>query len=331
VLTITVSYRTAPLVMESLTRLAEERRREQKLDIRMLVIDNASSDAAPLREGIAANGWGDWVTVLESDKNGGFAYGNNLGFRFAWDQKNVPDYFFLLNPDAEVRPGALGALVDFFEEHPTAGIAGSSLEGPEGDLWPFAFRFPSFFSELESAFGWGPISKLLAKHTTRREMGEEPAEVDWFPGASMMIRREVIEELGGMDESYFLYYEETDYLRRVEQAGWSAWYVPASRVMHDAGRSTGVTGTRTTVKSRLPDYWFESRRRYFSKNHGVLYAAATDVAFLAAYGLGRLKRAVQGRSDQNVPHIMSDLLRHSVIWKRNRALAEPREYHPRKR
>jgi GT2 family glycosyltransferase len=317
--------------MESLSALAEERRRETALDIRALVIDNASSDAAPLRRGIDEMGWNDWATLLVADRNGGFAYGNNLGFRYAYEQGNVPDFYFLLNPDAAVRPGALGALVRFFAEHPTAGIAGSSLEGPEGDLWPYAFRFPSFFSEVESALGWGPVSKLLGKHTVRRRMGDEPAVVDWFPGASMMIRREVVEELGGMDESYFLYYEETDYLRRVEQAGWSAWYVPQSRVMHDAGRSTGVTGTRTTVRSRLPDYWFESRRRYFSKNHGVAYAAATDLAFLAAYGIGRLKRAVQGRSEQNVPHMMSDILRHSVIWRKNRTLPEPREFHPRKR
>lgn len=326
---VVVSYKTAALVTSLLRSLQNDRANE--LDrgtiFRVFVVDNDSGDAEILEKLVADSGWQDWVTVFKAPKNGGFAYGNNLGFRHGFEGEAKPDYFFLLNPDTEVRPGAISTLVDFLDEHPGAGIAASSCEDKHGVLWPFAFRYPSLASEVDHGLRLRIVSKLLIDHAVLKPMGQSPEQVDWFPGAAMMVRRQVVEDVGGMDEQYFLYYEETDYCRKVKQAGWTLWYVPGSRIMHIAGESTGVTGEKS-LRRRLPAYWFESRRRYFVKNHGLAYATAVDVLFLASHFLGRTKELLKGRGDERVPNFWADFLRHSVLHKANRSLSPAQEFKP---
>ena len=322
VLVITVSYKTAKLVENSLVALERERRGSPEVDVRAFVVDNASGDGPALKQAIERHAWGDWVTFWESEHNGGFSYGNNLGFRHAFEQGPLPDYFLLLNPDAEVLPGAIAALVRFLEEHPDVGIAGSQLQYQDGTLWPYAFRFPSIWSEINQGLGLGLVTRLLRNHVVARRMGDVPALVDWVPGAAMMVRRRVVEEAGGFDERYFLYFEELDFCLKASQAGWTTWYVPQSRVMHVAGQSTGVTARER--KGPLPEYWFKSRSRFFAKNHGVPYAVATDIAALAAHGLGRLKRRIQRRP--NVPAFMTDLLRSSPVLQQNRNVEPTLEF-----
>jgi hypothetical protein len=142
------------------------------------------------------------------------------------------------------------------------------------------------------------------------------------------IPGELVEAIGGMDEEYFLYYEETDYCRRIKEAGYTVNYVPASRVMHIAGGSTGVTTRRPTAQ-RLPSYWFASRSRYFQKNFGLPSAIAADAVFVGAACLGNLKLALKGQADQIVPHQIRDVLAHSPILPRNRALSPARNYRPK--
>lgn len=131
----------------------------------------------------------------------------------------------------------------------------------------------------------------------------------------MMVRREVFESVGLMDEGYFLYYEETDFCLQAKRAGWSCWHVPQSRVMHILGQSTGVTATNQQPK-RLPQYWFDSRRRYFLKNHGWLYAAMVDVSWLVGFSLWRARRILQRKPDADPPELLGDSIRNSVFLKR---------------
>lgn len=329
VLVIVVSYRTAALVAESLESLLEERDSASSngIQISVTVVDNASGDAAEIRAAITRLDAHSWIEVVEAERNGGFAYGNNLAMRLAYERNCVPDYFMLLNPDARVRKNALSELVQFLELNPRVGIAGSSLELGDGSFWPYAFRFPSILSELNSGMSLGLLSTLLKNWVIARKMTDQPEAVDWMPGASMMLRRKLIEDVGGMDEAYFLYYEETDYCRKVWNAGWTIWYVPSSRVMHAPGGSTGVTTPGKTPR-RLPSYWYESRRRYFAKNFGLPYAAATDVVFVCANLLGSLKLLVQGRANERVPFLIRDIVRHSILLPRNRRISPADEFKP---
>ena len=310
-----VTYKSAQLTIDCLRSIEPERSTEG-IRIRVIVVDNASGDAPAIAEAIRRNSWSSWVTLVRAPRNGGFAYGNNLAFRLAHNE-GPPDYFHLLNPDTQVRKGAIGALVRFLEARPDVGIVGSSFENLDGSDWPMAFRFPSILSEIEGGLQLSLASRILQRWVVAVEMSSVPQPIDWLPGASMMIRPSVFEAIGGFDETYFLYFEETDFCFRAKKAGYSTWYVPESRVMHIAGASTKVTGCNAGSK-RLPSYWFESRRRYFTASYGTARAIAVDAVAVLAHAIGHLKRIAQRRTDRSVPYFLRDLAYHSVLWPRNR-------------
>lgn len=311
-----VNYRTADLTIKCLQTLANEVKTLP--GTKVVVVDNASGDGSDdkIAYAIETEGWGSWASLLRSKINGGFAYGNNAIIGPVLKSSNPPSYYLLLNPDTEVRSNALRILVDFMEQNPEVGIAGSSIEEEDGRLWPITFRFPSIWSELDRGLRLGVVSRLLSKWVIAQQMTHEPQAVDWLPGACMIIRRQVFESIGLMDEGYFLYYEETDFCLQAKRAGWPCWYVPQSRVMHISGQSTGLT-SKEALRKRLPQYLFDSRRRYFVKNHGWLYAALADLAWTAGFSLWSLRQIIQRKPDLDPPNLLSDFLRNSVFVKFN--------------
>jgi hypothetical protein len=318
-----VTYKSAALTVESL-RSVQAERSSSGLQVRAIVVDNASGDLSAIGRAVQANDWRSWVTLVLAPKNGGFAYGNNLGIEHAY-AAGAPDYVYLLNPDAQVRAGAISALVHFLETHPEAGIAGSSFENPDGSEWPIAFRFPDVLSTLIDGLDIGLIARVLRRWQVAQIMTKKPQSVDWICGASMLIRPAVFAAIGGLDENYFLYFEETDFCFRARQADFSTWYVPESRVMHIRGQSTTVTDL-TSGPKRLPAYWFESRRRYFAMTFGIGHAMAIDIVALVAHSLGWLKRIILRRMHTGVPYFIRDLARHSVLWRRNRHFSAMRHF-----
>jgi N-acetylglucosaminyl-diphospho-decaprenol L-rhamnosyltransferase len=314
-----VTYKSALLTIGCLDSLHAECSASRDLSVRAIVVDNSSEDLPVIAQAVAAKNWSAWVTLVAAPTNGGFAYGNNLGVARACADAR-PDYVYLLNPDTQVRPGAIGSLVHCLETHPNVGIAGSSFENSDGSDWPWAFRFPSIFSELAAGLEAGFATRLLRRWVTAQRMSRSAQPVDWICGASMMIRPAVFSAIRGFDENYFLYFEETDFCKRAQQAGFPTWYVPESRVMHIGGQSTGVTDLSDRPKrpKRLPAYWFESRRRYFAVTFGVHSALAIDVVSVVACSLGLLKRFTLRRMHSAVPYYIRDLVRHSVLWPRNR-------------
>lgn len=318
-----VTYRSAALTLDCLHSLAIEKGAGRPASLKVVVVDNDSGDAEQLSVAIEHHRWQDWVTLVRAPRNGGFGYGNNLGARTAqtlWGSR----WIHFLNPDTQVKPGALEALRNFLTAHPKAAMVGSRFLNQDGSPWPYAFRFPSLLSEFEGGLSFAPVSRLLARHVVPRVMGGAPALVDWVSGASVMVRADVLDALNGFDEGFFLYFEETDLCRRARAKGWQTWYVPDSLVVHIAGQSTGVT-CRDQAPRRLPGYWFESRRHYFVLNHGRLLSVAIDLAALAGNALGRMKRRLQGRCRENVPGFLGDLWRHSVLrhWRTKEARCWP--------
>ena len=318
-----VTYKCAALTLESL-RSVDAERSTTGTRIRVIVVDNASGDTKDLAEAIKSNNWASWVTLVTAPRNGGFAYGNNVGIQRAYDTA-TPAYVYLLNPDAQVRSGAIASLARFLEAHPDVGIAGSSFETRDGSNWPFAFRFPGLMSELLQGMEIGALMRLFDRWVVARHMSRVAQPTDWICGASMMIRPSVLARIGGMDENYFLYFEETDFCYRAKQAGFPTWYVPDSRVMHIMGQTTTVTDISAGPR-RLPDYWFESRRRYFAVTYGIGKAIAIDVVTLIANSVGLIKRIALKRD--RVPHFLRDVIKHSVLWPRNRNFPDIRCFRP---
>jgi N-acetylglucosaminyl-diphospho-decaprenol L-rhamnosyltransferase len=319
-----VNYRTAPQTIECLRALAPQ---VQDLAAtgtltQVVVVDNASGDdsVVQVQGAIAQNHW-QWATCMPSSENGGFAYGNNLAIRLALAHPIRPDYFLLLNPDTVVRPGALQHLVAFMDATPAAGLAGSSFENEDGSPWPYAFRFPSILGELEDGLRLGIVSRMLEPWNVVQTMGASPAQVDWLSGACLMVRRSVIEAIGLMDEEYFLYCEEMDFCLQARRAGWPCWYVPASRVMHIRGKSTGLGDQQPTDRRPMPTYWFHSRRRFWVKNYGLVRTALADGVWIGGFSLWKVRQKLQGKPDCDPPNFLTDFIRNSVFSK-GRAIAK---------
>ena len=327
VLAVTVSYRTADLVIRGLQSLAEERAAGLG-NLEVIVVDNDSGDYPAIQEAIVQHLWTSWVTALAAPRNGGFAYGNNFALRHYYARRPKPDYVYLLNPDAWVKPGALRALVDSLESRPSAGIAGSSFETPDGRPWPIAFRFPGVVSEVTCGLGVGLIERLLRRWTVAQVMTDVEQPIGWVSGASMLIRASTMEEVGGLDERYFLYFEETDFCLRARRTGHFTWYVPRSRVVHLIGHTTSVSNSADAFRS-LPAYWFESRRRYFYLAYGWWGSAIIDVCAIAANALGAVKQWILGRERRS--HFVRDLIRFSILRRRNRVIAERLCFPPARR
>jgi len=318
-----VTYKSAELAIECLASIHSERE-TQNLKIRAVLVDNASGDLPQIERAVERNGWSSWVTLLLAPKNGGVAYGNNFGIRSVYEQGR-PNYIHLLNPDTQVRPRAIAALVEFMESHPQVGIAGSSFETEDGKDWPFAFRFPTLLSEIEHGIQLGLVTRCLSRWTVARSMNSSAQPTDWISGASMMIRPDVFTAVGCLDENFFLYFEETEFCHRARQAGFPTWYVPESRVMHMIGKSTNVD-EKTRFRQRLPGFWFDSRMRYYAATRGAGTAALIDVAAIVSSLLGLSKRTLLRRP--STPHYIRDLLAHSVLLRRNRRFAPLEAYFP---
>jgi N-acetylglucosaminyl-diphospho-decaprenol L-rhamnosyltransferase len=318
-----VTYKSAEWAIECLASIYSERN-TQTLRIRVVLVDNASGDFPQISQAVERNGWSTWVTLVLAPRNGGFAYGNNLGIRSAYEQSR-PNYVHLLNPDTQVRRGAIVALVEFLESHPQVGIAGSSFETEDGKDWPFAFRFPTLLGEVEQGMQLGLVTRCLSRWVVARPMSSTAQPTDWVSGASMMICPSVLTAVGGLDENFFLYFEETEFCYRARRAGFPTWYVPESRVMHMIGKSTSVD-EKTRFRRRLPGYWFDSRTRYFAMTHGVGTAALVDVVAIVSSLLGLLKSKLLRRL--STPHYIRDLLAHSVLLRKNRSVAPLKSYFP---
>jgi GT2 family glycosyltransferase len=314
ILVVVLNYRTPDLTIACLRSIAPHVSLLPNMHV--VVTDNASGDGSVERIGkvIASENMGHWAELMALPKNGGYAYGNNAAVRPALASDHPPEFVLLLNPDTVLRPNAIQSLVQFMREHPNCGIAGSRLEDPDGTPQTSAFNFPSAWSELDRGLQLGVIARLLEHKLVRRPIPDHACSVDWVAGASMLVRREVFDHIGLIDEAYFLYFEEVDFLLRAKRAGFETYYVPDSRVVHHVGASTGVSDHRKAAK-RVPEYWWDSRRRYFLKNHGALGAAVADVAWLLGFSLHALRQRVLPKDANDPPHVLEDFVRNGV-WRR---------------
>ena len=248
---------------------------------KVIVIDNNSQDgsAKKIADYVQLNQFDAWADIVPMPRNGGFAYGCNAGITHAIALDNAIDYVMLLNPDTLVRADAISTLGNFMDANPQVGIAGSQLENSEGGIENSAHRFHSLVGELLDGARLGILSRIFAKFETTPALKAGNFKCDWVSGASMLIRRRLIQDIGLLDEKFFLYFEEVDYFKRASEAGWQTWYVPAAKVMHIEGAATNIKSAK-----RRPKYWYDSRRRYFIKHHSLLSLICADIL----WGLGRL-------------------------------------------
>lgn len=310
-LIVIVNFRVAELTVDCLQSLSDEI--SASPGVKVVVSENGSGDdsADVIRRAIDKNEWGEWCSLVVLQSNLGFTGGNNVLIDPALKADRPPNYVLLLNPDTIVRREALTSLVDFMNLHPLVGIAGSRLEDPDGTPQRSAFRFITPMGAFEDSIRLAVVSRLLRQWIVAPPVVDHPVETDWVAGASMIVRRRVFEDIGLLDEGYFTYFDDIDFCLNARKRGWSTWYVPASRVVHLVGQSSGINH----VPRRLPAYVLEARRRYFLKNYGSIYAALVDLSAIFGLALHRVLTIILRRPDNQPPHMLEDLISHSVLVK----------------
>ncbi len=310
----TINYRTPELTISCINSVLDD---QQNLpEFKIYVVDNASPDDSIklITDYINENDLSEKVELIQSEVNGGFAYGNNLVMRKVIENIIDPKYLWVLNPDTLVRPNAGKHLIKFLQDNPKAAVAGSALENDAHERQTSAFRFPSPSSELISHLRLGIVDQLFPHKLVPMKITDQNVKVDWVSGASFIIKTECLRSIGLMDEVYFLYYEEVDYFQSINRAAYEIWHVPESLVFHVMGASTGFVD-HTKKSKRRPNYWFESRRRYFIKNYGKAGALAADVFAIFAYASWRFRRLLQRKRDLDPPQFLKDLIKNSVLSK----------------
>lgn len=274
---IIVTYRSMSTIPETLRQL-RECRDAGLLDC--IVVDNDSSDGTA--------DWVEreepWVTVIRSRENLGFGRANNLGIARARSP-----FVLFLNPDAAIDATNLRLLLDFFEQHPRAGILGPTICN-RGVFDQPTMPFPTLGATLrESMPGLGGpvLGKII-------DPDDPPYRVDWLCGAVLLVRRDLLERLGGFDPRFFLYFEETDLCYRARQLGAEIWAVPHAAGTHVAGTSARATD-KLLFRGCIAEHYFRSRFYFNVKHYGRIGATFVEAVELLMTVLRLPVRMLLGR------------------------------------
>ena len=280
------NYRTAGLTIDCLASLESEIEKDTDATI---VIDNGSVDGSPelIEKAVAQRGWGASVRVILSPFNVGFPAACNMGLRTA-----DADYYILLNNDTVVQSGMVKSLLKAAAGHPKAGIIIPDQIYPDGEPQSCCFRFRSPIAEFNDAASTGILGKLLSRYTYCEPFSDSPAEPEWVCFACVMIRREVIDEIGLLEDGYFLYFDDVDYCRRAWKAGWHVLYWPEAKVVHLVGKSNPLESL-AAARKRKPYYFYASRSWYFAKFYGRLGLLAANLLWMAGRAIS-LARELAG-------------------------------------
>jgi len=250
--------------------LASLRAAKDEANFEVIVIDNASHDGSP---DMAESEFPEFRSLRQS-KNLGFTGGHNLAIC-----ERTGHHVALLNSDTVIHKGAIGTLVQYMREHPEAGIIGPKLLNPDGSLQFSCRRFPN---PVAAAFRNTFLGRLFPNNRYTREYlmqdwpHDAPREVDWLSGAAMFIRKEVIDKVGVLDDTLFMFCEDVDLCKRTWEAGFKVVYVPDAVVTHAIGHSTSQVANKMIVR------FHRSMFRYYRK-HNLREAAWPIRPFLFAF------------------------------------------------
>ena len=247
---IIVSWNTKPYLLRCLESIFQKR---ERVPWEVVVVENGSQDGS----GNAVKEMFPSVRLIENDRNLGFSKAANQGLI-----KSSGRYALLINPDTEVKEGVIGQLVSFMDGHPKAGVAGVQLLHSDGSKQNSIANFPTLATELlnKDLLRWVFPERFPGKSKNYLE----PIEVDSVIGACMIVRREAMEQVGILDEDYFLFLEETDWCYRMKKAGWKVYHLPEAEIYHFQGKSAEAEKKRARVE------YYRSRYLFFKKHRGGL-------------------------------------------------------------
>ena len=260
---VVVSWNTKELLKNCLTSIYAQ---DFPYEFEVWVVDNLSNDQSALMvENLFPQ-----VKLIKNLQNVGFAKANNQAISNA-QGKNI----LLLNPDTILGRGALINLVDYLEQHPLVGAAGSKLLNADGSLQTSCYPAPTLFREFWRMFYLDKIYSI-GVYEMKAWNQEKPREVEAVMGASLIVKGDLLQKLKGLDDSYYIYSEEVDLCHRIRQAGFEIHWVPSSKVTHFGGQSTKQVAN--TMFLQL----YKSKIQYFRKNHGGISAVIYKIILFFA-------------------------------------------------
>lgn len=270
-----LNFNTLQLTKLCLDSLVSSRMENYQMEI--IVCDNASADGT---DQMVKKNFPN-VIFIQNGKNVGFAAGNNPGIRRAKGR-----YILLLNSDTEVAQGAIAAMISFMDKHPDAGAGTCKLVLTDGSMDPACHRgFPSpwasftYLSGLERIL---PKSRLFSEYHQGYKDLQTAHTVDSISGAFFLVRREVLDEVGLLDEEYFMYAEDIDWAYRIRQNGWNIWYVPDVTVLHkkkQSGRANILRARRVTTEIYFHKYNWLFYKKHYAKKYGPILTAVVNAIY----------------------------------------------------
>lgn len=264
-----VSYNTKDFLRNCLNSIYQYTR---GIKFEVILVDNGSTDGSieMLRQEFPQ------VKLIENRENLGFARANNQAIK-----KSKGKYLLLFNPDSVFRANSLNKMIKFMDDHPEIGIVGCKIFNADGTIQPSNSSFPNVFTEFLRVF---QLKRMISSVKLRKKIGEKwgkllgltlreyfrvywdserMREVDWVTGACLLVRREAIEEVGLLDENFFMYYEDTDWCYRMRKRGWKVFYYPFFEVVHYAGTNDAEFSPTVFVERHKSAYY------YFQKHGGA--------------------------------------------------------------
>ena len=248
--------------------------------IPLTVVDNASTDGT-----VEYATQHEAIQLIHSGGNLGYGRAANLGVH-----SSSEDWIIIANPDVSFKPGAIDALLQAASRWPHAGVLGPQILTPDGRIYPSARELPSLGRGIGHAiFGWWwPTNPWTAGYRREREAPTERT-AGWLSGACLLVRREAFEDVGGFDESYFMYFEDTDLCERLSEAGWDVVYAPSAVVEHHGAHSTSRS-LRAMSKAH-----HQSAYRYLARHYpGPARAPLRWVLKAGLWARYQLSRRVSG-------------------------------------
>ena len=203
-------------------------------DCEIIVVDNASSDGS---QQMIESDYNGKITFIKNSTNVGFGAGHNIAYSYS-----SGDYFFILNPDSRIpNQHTLKNMADFMDENPDIGILGPKITNPDGSLQFSARTFPRIMAGIfrQTILGkWFPENSYVRNYLMTSWPHNELRDVDWMSGCALMIRKEMVEQIGLFDERYFMYVEDMDLCRRAHISNWRVVYYPMQSMIHKIGAAS---------------------------------------------------------------------------------------------
>lgn len=254
----------------------------------IVVVDNASGDgsAEELAAWIESQPEDLPVTLVRSATNSGFSGGHNQGIT-----AREARFYLVLNSDAILRPGFCQTILEAAENDPKAGLFAPRLEYDDGEQQISCFRIPTPASELIRGAATGPVTRMFKGYDVPLSMPPAPDQIGWASFACILLRGEMVQQIGLMDEGYFLYFEDTEYCLRARRAGWEIRHVPEAQAVHYRGGSAPVKSLAKERK-RLPAYYYASRTRLLYQAHGRVGLIAANLLWHLGRGIAAARRLV---------------------------------------